>query len=271
MDTTTLRAELESAIAGALRRQLMSNRGTFAPFRVAPVAALITGALLDGTDAQTLGRSLGCEGLSIASLAQAQTAALELIAARATPETAAALVGRASATLGALIAGQSQAYLEDAQRQRDDIERAFRKTVDEQREQELRLRDAIRELSTPVIPVYEGILVLPLVGAIDSQRASEITEGLLEAVARHRAQLVIIDITGVSLIDTSTANHLLMTTRAVALLGAKAVLTGMNPEIAQSVVQLGIDLQNLTTLANLQSGLTYALKRMGLAVRPLAA
>jgi anti-anti-sigma factor len=269
MDTTptALRAELESAVVATLRRQLMTNRGTFAPARVAPVAAAIAAALLEGAGGHELGRDLGKEGLSLASLTHVQTAALEVIARSAPPGQVAQLVAAASVTLGALIAGQTQAHLDEIQRQRDEIERAFRKVLDEQREQEHRLRDAIRELSTPVIPIYEGILVLPLVGAIDSRRATEITEGLLEAIAQHQADVVILDITGVSVVDTSTANHLLMTTRAAGLLGSRVVLTGMSPEVAQSVVHLGVDLQGLVTFANLQAGLAFALGELGLAVQ----
>ena len=131
-------------------------------------------------------------------------------------------------------------------------------------------RSTIRELSTPIIPVYAGILVLPLVGAIDSRRATEVTERLLEAIAAEQAETVIIDITGVSMIDTSTANHLLMTTRAAGLLGSHVVLVGMGPEVAQTIVQLGIELQGLTTLANLQAGIAYALGRLQLGIQPLA-
>lgn len=262
--------QLESAIDAALRQQLVSNRGTFAPFRISPVAVNIARALVieEPQEAEKLGRALGHEGLSLGSLTAAQTAALDVIAHYAPPEKVGALVSQASRACGALIAGQATAERDENQRQRDDMERAFHQVVDTQRAQEAHLRDAIRELSTPIIPVYAGILALPLIGAIDSQRANEITEGLLAAISRHRAAVVILDITGVAIIDTSTANHLLMTTRAVSLLGAQMIMTGINPEIAQSIVHLGIDLQGLVTLANLQSGITYALKRFGLAVQP---
>lgn len=263
---------LESAVAAALRAQLMTNRGTFAPFRVAPAAAEIVRAL-EACDAQTataLGRTLGREGLSLASLSAAQTAALDAVARHAAPEELAELAVATSQAFGAMLAGLCAAEFETVQRQRDEIERAFRHVVAEQQEQEHHVRDAIRELSTPIIPIHTGVLVLPLVGAVDSRRAAEITERLLEAIAAHRADLVILDITGVSLIDTSTANHLLMTTRAASLLGSKVVLTGMGPEIAQSVVHLGVDLRGLVTLASLRDGLDYALAQLGLAIRPLA-
>jgi rsbT co-antagonist protein RsbR len=262
---------LEAAVAAALRAQLMTNRGTFAPFRVAPVTAEIVCALVAGDPdaAASLGRSLGREGLSLTSLTAAQTAALEVVARQATPDILAELAVTTSQSFSSLLAGLSAAEIENIQRQRDEIERAFRQVVAEQQEQEHHLRDAIRELSTPIIPVHEGVLVLPLVGAVDSRRATEITERLLEAIAAHQADLVILDITGVSLIDTSTANHLLMTTRAAALLGSQVVLTGMGPEVAQSVVHLGVDLRGLVTLASLRDGLDYALGQLGLGIRPL--
>jgi rsbT co-antagonist protein RsbR len=154
-------------------------------------------------------------------------------------------------------------------RQRAEMERVYTNAVSEQQQQQDQLRSTIRELSTPIIPVHEGILVLPLVGSVDSRRATEITERLLEAIALHQAEFVIVDITGVPLIDTSTANHLLMTTRAAGLLGSQVVLVGMGAEIAQTIVQLGVELQGLVTLANLQAGIAYVLRRVGLGIQPL--
>lgn len=266
-----LAPQIETAISAALRQHLMTNRGSFAPFRVSSTATAIVGVLVKQTseDAERLGRTLGKDGLSLTSLTAAQTAALGVIAQGATPTAIAPLIGQANQIFGVIITGQSTAHLDEIQRQRDDIERAFRKVVAEQQEQEYRLRDAIRELSTPVIPVYEGVLVLPLVGAIDSRRATEITEGLLEAIAAHQADMVILDITGVSLIDTSIANHLIMATRAASLLGSQVILTGIGAEVAQSVIHLGVDLHNLVTLANLRAGVEYALEQLGLGIQPL--
>jgi rsbT co-antagonist protein RsbR len=130
------------------------------------------------------------------------------------------------------------------------------------------LREAIQELSTPIIPVYNGVLVLPLVGRIDNARAQNITEGLLEAIAREQAELVLLDITGVAVVDTGVANHLMQTARAASLLGSEVVLVGISAEVAQTLVQLGLDLGRLTTLSNLQSGIEYALAHQGLAITP---
>jgi len=125
---------------------------------------------------------------------------------------------------------------------------------------------AIQELSVPIVPIYHGVLVLPLVGQIDNQRANAIMQNLLEAVAQQEAMIVLLDITGVPLVDTATSNHLIQAMRALRLLGTEAVLVGISPEIAQTIVQLGIDLCRVTTLSNLEAGLAYALQQLGLRI-----
>ena len=132
------------------------------------------------------------------------------------------------------------------------------------------LREAIQELSTPIIPVYNGVLVVPLVGRVDSARAQTLTETMLEAIAREQAEIVLLDITGVAVVDTGVANHLMQTARAAGLLGSQVVLVGISAEVAQTLVQLGLDLGQLVTLSNLQSGLEYALARQGLAIKAAA-
>lgn len=120
---------------------------------------------------------------------------------------------------------------------------------------------ALRELGTPLIPVAEGIVVMPLIGAIDSNRAQQILESLLEGVGSQRANLAIIDITGVKVVDTQVAGALLRAAQAARLLGAEVVLTGISPEVAQTLVQIGADMSALTTRGSLQSGIAYALNR----------
>jgi anti-anti-sigma regulatory factor len=117
---------------------------------------------------------------------------------------------------------------------------------------------AILELSTPVIQVWDDILVLPLIGTIDTARAQQIMENLLEAVVKGRAAVVIIDITGVPVVDTKVANHLIKTIQATRLLGAEAVVTGVSPHNAQTLVRLGVDLTSVTTRSSLQAGLRLA-------------
>ncbi len=128
----------------------------------------------------------------------------------------------------------------------------------------------VQELSSPIIPIYQGILVLPLVGAIDSRRAAQIMEHLLESITTHQANIVMLDVTGVPVIDTSVASYLFQTAQAVRLLGSQVILVGIRPEIAQTMVQLGIDLTKMIARADLQSGLEYALDQRGLAIRSKA-
>ncbi|WP_287156708.1 STAS domain-containing protein, partial [Chloroflexus sp.] len=124
-------------------------------------------------------------------------------------------------------------------------------------------QQTIRELSTPILPLYEGILVVPLVGAIDSFRAGQMMERLLTTVAERQSDIVIIDITGVPVIDTAVASYLLQTARAAQLIGAQVILVGIGPEIAQTIVQLGVDLGHILIGANLQSGIELAFRRLG--------
>lgn len=118
----------------------------------------------------------------------------------------------------------------------------------------------LEQLSVPVIQVWENILLLPLVGGMDSRRAGQVMESLLEAVAQAHAEAVILDITGVPVVDTSVAGYLVRSIQAAQLLGCRCLLVGIRPEIAQTLVGLGIDFSNITTRATLQSGLEYALE-----------
>ncbi len=122
-------------------------------------------------------------------------------------------------------------------------------------------RATLEELSTPLIPISEQVMIMPLIGAIDSGRAQRVMETLLEGVAAHNTALVIIDITGVALIDTQVANVLMQSAQAVELLGAQVMLTGVRPEVAQLIVGLGIDLSTLLTYGSLQQGVQYALRQ----------
>jgi len=129
-------------------------------------------------------------------------------------------------------------------------------------------RRTLAELSTPVIRVYENVLVLPLVGAIDTERSNRIMEDLLVGITHHQAEMVIIDITGVPLVDTAVANHLLQTIKAARLLGTRSILVGIRGEVAQALVHLQVDLTGVVTRSNLQAGIEYALEQMGLEIAP---
>ena len=124
-----------------------------------------------------------------------------------------------------------------------------------------RLVQMIREMSTPVIPLQRGILVMPLVGVIDTARAQSILAALLAAIEKERARVIILDVTGVPMVDTAVAQTLLQSARAARLLGADPVLVGISPAVAETIVSLGVDLADIVTKADLQSGLAYALRR----------
>jgi rsbT co-antagonist protein RsbR len=121
---------------------------------------------------------------------------------------------------------------------------------------------ALQELSAPVIPVFEGITIMPLIGTIDTERAKQIMENLLSGVVKHRSEVVLIDITGVPVVDTMVAHHIIQAADAVRLLGAKCMIVGIRPEIAQTIVNLGIDLNQITTKSTLRKGMETALKWM---------
>ncbi|MBT2646556.1 STAS domain-containing protein [Bacillus sp. ISL-34] len=119
---------------------------------------------------------------------------------------------------------------------------------------------ALQELSAPLIPVLEGITVMPLIGTIDTERAKQIMENLLTGVVKHRSEVVLIDITGVPVVDTMVAHHIIQAAEAVRLVGAKCILCGIRPEIAQTIVNLGINLNEVVTKNTLKKGIEVALE-----------
>jgi rsbT co-antagonist protein RsbR len=127
-------------------------------------------------------------------------------------------------------------------------------------------QDAIRELSTPVLQVRERILILPIIGVLDEQRANQFTEQLLAGIRNNRAKVVVIDITGVPDVDSSVANHLVQAVDASRLMGASVILTGLSPEIAQTLVTIGVDLGKMNTVGDLQGGVEEAERLLGFQV-----
>lgn len=125
----------------------------------------------------------------------------------------------------------------------------------------------IRELSTPVLQVRERLLALPIIGELDSQRAGQLTEQLLNAVRNNRARVVVIDITGVPSVDKNVANHLVQTVRACRLMGAAVLVTGLSSDIARTLVTLGVDLSMMDTVGDLQGGIEEAERLLGYEVR----
>lgn len=120
------------------------------------------------------------------------------------------------------------------------------------------------ELSTPVVKLWDGILALPMIGTLDSARTQIVMESLLQKIVDTESQIAIIDITGVPTVDTLVAQHLLKTVTALRLMGADCIISGVRPQIAQTIVHLGVDLQGVTTKANLADALALALKRSGI-------
>ncbi len=129
-------------------------------------------------------------------------------------------------------------------------------------------QEAIRELSTPVLQVRERLLILPIIGVIDPQRARQLTEQLLRGIRTNRARVVVIDITGVAAMDSNVANHLVLTVEASRLLGATVIVTGLSPEIAQTLVNIGVDLGKMNTVGDLQGGIEEAERLLGYKVVP---
>lgn len=125
------------------------------------------------------------------------------------------------------------------------------------------LLNLLREVSTPIVPLYKGILLAPLVGTIDTARAYDLNEKLLRAVIQAKAKFAILDISGVPLFDTTTAEHFLRTAGAAKLMGAEIVVVGLSPEVAQTIVGLGIDLSRIRTHRTLEDGFVYALQKLG--------
>lgn len=126
-----------------------------------------------------------------------------------------------------------------------------------------RQQEELLELSTPVVKLWEGILALPIIGTLDSARTQTVMESLLQAIVDTGSEVAIIDITGVPTVDTLTAQHLLKTVTAARLMGADCIISGIRPQIAQTIVYLGIDLADVTTKATLADAFLMALKRTG--------
>ncbi len=130
-------------------------------------------------------------------------------------------------------------------------------------------QEAIRELSTPVLQVRERLLISPIIGLMDPQRARQVTEQLLRAIRYNRARVVVIDITGVPVMDSNVANHLVQTVEASRLLGATVIVTGLSPDIAQTLVNIGVDLSKMNTVGDLQGGIEHAEHILGYKVVPM--
>jgi rsbT co-antagonist protein RsbR len=162
--------------------------------------------------------------------------------------------------LGALFAGINE-MIESLR-----VERARNRSYQAELEEKLTMieeqRAAIRELSTPILEVWDDVLCLPVVGIVDSVRSAQMTDVLLQTIAEKRTRCAIVDITGIEVMDTKTVDHFIRMARAIRLLGAECVLTGISPNIAHTMVQMGIDLADVATHRSLREALKrYVLKK----------
>ncbi|MBE9639677.1 STAS domain-containing protein [Salipiger mangrovisoli] len=130
-----------------------------------------------------------------------------------------------------------------------------------------RQRQEMLELSTPVVELWDRVLTLPLIGTLDSARAQEVMENLLQTILERQAEVVIMDITGVGTVDTQVAQHLLRAAAAVRLMGAECIISGISPMIAQTMVQLGIDVGTVSTRSSIRTALSDALQRVGYVIK----
>jgi anti-anti-sigma regulatory factor/HAMP domain-containing protein len=179
-------------------------------------------------------------------------------------------IGALANAFNQMVVDLHQAQQQVAEQQRTLEQRVAERTAElEQAVEALResvsardeLSATLREISSPVVPVLDGILVMPLVGAIDTDRARLLMSSLLRAIEEHHADMVIMDVTGVPVVDAQIARVFVDVADAARLLGAQPILVGIHPEVAQTLVGLGLDLKGLTTRADLQSGVDYAIRQ----------
>jgi rsbT co-antagonist protein RsbR len=171
--------------------------------------------------------------------------------------------------------GDAQGLADDTQLLTDVIDRLGLYTMEiyqQGREDVIRRQQQdMLELSTPVVKLWDGVLALPMIGTLDSARTQIVMESLLQRIVETGAEIAIIDITGVPTVDTLTAQHLLKTVTAARLMGAECIVSGIRPQIAQTIVHLGVDLEGVTTKATLADAFAVALSRLGLTVQRTSA
>ena len=258
------RAGLVQSALRTLRSNVVHNRSGLPPFRLPQVAEqIVCGIEAFATSGEvaavrSLGERLAEQGLGLRSLLSVLRTITQEVATRAP-------AGQLEELADLLIEGAASFEVHDVVRQRDEMQAAAERAA---RAREGELRQVIEELSTPIMPIHDRVLVVPLVGSIDDDRAAQITESLLHAVVERKARIILMDVTGVPAIDANVAARLTHTARAVQLIGAQAVLVGVRPELATVLVDAGVDLAGLRTLADLRGGIEWALGQQGLVVVP---
>jgi anti-anti-sigma regulatory factor len=135
-------------------------------------------------------------------------------------------------------------------------------TIQRQQNTQAAMESLVRQLQTPILQIWEDVIALPVIGMVDSRRSQEMMETLLAEIVEHRSKYVIIDITGVEIVDTRTADHFVKVMKSAELLGTRCVMTGIRPAVAQTLVELGVDLSSIRTLRNLEEGLRSCLRDM---------
>jgi anti-anti-sigma regulatory factor len=136
-------------------------------------------------------------------------------------------------------------------------------TIRRQQDNQMAMEHLVRQLQTPILELWDDVLCLPVIGMVDSRRSAEMMETLLNEIVSHRSKYVILDITGVEIVDTRTADHFVKVMKSAELLGTRCVMTGIRPAVAQTLVELGVDLSSIHTLRNLQEGLRFCLREAG--------
>ncbi len=253
--------ELTGLVLEALRGHAMENLSTLSPLRLPDLAQRIVDGFVrhtvhaDARSAAEIGRQISSLGLALRSFLAVERALLQALCAAG--ETRDDMVTRALLVAdfaAAVVFGMRRCELLAVEHQRDTLEHALQEAIKQEHEN---LRRVIRELSTPVVPIADRVLLLPLVGSIDLERSSLIMERLLSAIVAHRADIVIIDLTGVPFIEAEVTVGMLAVARSARLLGAQVIGVGLSPEFARSLVSLGVDTSTVLMLATVQRGLEH--------------
>lgn len=271
------RSVLEQGTLAALREHVADNSGSLPPFRLPALAQQIVAELLvclrdaraGSAPMVAFGEGLGGQGLGLRSWLAVGRALAGAMATRASEggplADAVAVQGRLQVFVAAVVEGLVRREMLTLSSQRDEINAALEHLIQEREDE---LRQVIRELSTPVMPVHRKILVLPLIGGIDDERARRITERLLEETERRQARIVIIDMTGLAACDAAVLAAITGAVQAVRLLGARAVLAGIQPGMASMLAELELDVRGFVSRADLQGAIEWALRELGLAILP---
>lgn len=256
----------QQVVQDTLRARALENRGTLPPQHLAQLGRVLADLLMgQRDDIETQAMQVAERGLALASVVAAGVALQHALIAAGDYERVVQVADR----LAVVVSAMNRAEVALVRQEQEQLRAAVTRALTDHQAEAARLTTLLQELSTPIVPIYDGILVLPLIGVIDTGRANEIMERVLEQIGRRHAESVIIDITGVPLVDTNVAQHLVQTAQAVRLLGASVILVGIGPQIAQTMVELGIDLSAVSTLPDLQAGVLVALRRRQLAIQPI--